>query len=292
LKICRFNNNRLGVVSGEEVIDVTAALDILPARHYPFPAHDLLVENLAQLMIAAETLVPHGIRHRLNDVKLLSPIANPGKIIAAPVNYAKHLQEVLADPNLHYQNRIDHIQRAGLFLKSNSSLSGPTAGVPITLPSRRTDHEVELVVVIGRQAKNVNANDAQKYIAGYCVGLDMTIRGPEERSLRKSPDSYTVLGPWLTSADEVAHPNNLGLELKVNGRSKQNSNTRDLILNVEALIAFASSFYTLYPGDLIFTGTPEGVGEIVPGDEIEAFIEKLGSIKTRVLPALNDQGAT
>src|SRR5207302_2075817 len=105
-----------------------------------------------------------------------------------------------------------------------------------------------------------------EHVAGYCIGFDITVRGPEERSLRKSIDGYTVLGPWLVTADEVKDPAALDLELKVNGETRQRANTRDLIIPIPELIAFASSFYTLMPGDVLLTGTPEGVGPIGPGD--------------------------
>ncbi|HET9642729.1 MAG TPA: fumarylacetoacetate hydrolase family protein [Burkholderiaceae bacterium] len=158
------------------------------------------------------------------------------------------------------------MQRAGLFLKATSSLVGPGEGVPVILPDRRMDHEVELAAVIGREAKNVSAAQALQYVAGYTIGLDITIRGPEERSMRKSPDGYSVLGPWFVTADELPDPGALELELSVSGQRRQHSSTRDLIIDVAGLIEFASRFYTLHPGDVIYTGTAEGVGPIKPGD--------------------------
>jgi len=122
-------------------------------------------------------------------------------------------------------------------------------------------------------------------VAGYSIGLDITIRGTEDRSFRKSPDSYTVLGPWLVTPDEVLEPGNLGLEIAVNGETRQKSNTKYMILGVPELIEMASSFYTLHPGDIISTGTPEGVSPIVPGDTIVATIEKIGSMEVKVRAA-------
>src|SRR5205807_2723371 len=136
------------------------------------------------------------------QARLLSPVPNPGKIIAAPVNYKKHLEEALADKGIHHGNLVSEIHKAGMFLKASSSLVGPGEGVKLVHLERRNDHEVELAVVIGKKARNVSASEAPSCIAGYCIGLDMTIRGPEERSLRKSPDSYCVLGPWLTTPEE------------------------------------------------------------------------------------------
>ena len=282
MKICRFNDNRLGVIDGQDVIDVTPAFDAIPRYGYPLPAFDPLIANIDKVMQRIATLHERSPRLQLADVRLLSPVANPGKVIAAPVNYQKHLEEVLADSNLHHDVKINHIQKAGLFLKAGSSVVGAGQGVRLRKLDRRNDHEVELAVVIGREADNVTRSEALRYVAGYCVGLDITIRGPEERSLRKSPDTYTVLGPWLTTADEVGNPGGLDLQLFVNGECRQKSNTSDLILGVPELIEFASSFYTLQPGDVILTGTPEGVSPIQPGDQVRATIQGIGTMEVRV----------
>jgi 2-keto-4-pentenoate hydratase/2-oxohepta-3-ene-1,7-dioic acid hydratase in catechol pathway len=141
---------------------------------------------------------------------------------------------------------------------------------------------VELALVIGKEASYVRREEALEYVAGYCIGLDITIRGPEERSLRKSPETYSVLGPWLVTADEIDDPGDLNVHIAVNGQVRQQSNTRDLILGVPELIEYASSFYTLFPGDVIFTGTPEGVGPLHPGDMISAGIERIGTMEVAV----------
>jgi len=128
----------------------------------------------------------------------------------------------------------------------------------------------------------VSREEALGYVAGYTVGLDMTVRGTEARSFRKSIDTYTVIGPWFVTADEIAEPGNLSLELTVNGELRQRSNTSHLIFDVPRLIEYASSFYTLYPGDLIMTGTPEGVGPVRAGDTINATVAGIGSITVAV----------
>jgi 2-keto-4-pentenoate hydratase/2-oxohepta-3-ene-1,7-dioic acid hydratase in catechol pathway len=218
----------------------------------------------------------------LDKVKLLSPVANPGKIIAAPVNYKKHLEEALADKGIHHGNLVQEIHKVGMFLKATSAVVGAGEGVKLVHTDRRNDHEVELALVIGRTAKNVAAAKALDHIAGYCIGLDMTIRGPEERSLRKSPDSYCVLGPWLVTRDEVPDPGQLSVKIAVNGAVKQDAHTSDLILSVAELIEWGSSFYTLYPGDVILTGTPQGVGPVKPGDVMLATVERIGSMRVQV----------
>jgi 2-keto-4-pentenoate hydratase/2-oxohepta-3-ene-1,7-dioic acid hydratase in catechol pathway len=198
------------------------------------------------------------------------------------VNYQKHLDEARTDAGIHHNKEVAVIHRAGVFLKATSSLVGPGEGIALRKLDRRTDHEVELAFVIGKPAHNVSSKDALSFIAGYAICLDITVRGSEERSLRKSIDSYTVLGPCLVTADEIPDPGRLDLKISVNGEVRQSSNTRNLIMNIPDLIEFASSFYTLQPGDIVTTGTPEGVSPLSPGDLIVASIEKIGTMEVRV----------
>jgi 2-keto-4-pentenoate hydratase/2-oxohepta-3-ene-1,7-dioic acid hydratase in catechol pathway len=284
MRFCRFGDGKLGLVEGSEIKDVTAALDVLPAYRYPFPTYDLLIANLDKVMERARAVAPDAPVIPAGDRKFLSPVANPSKVIGAPVNYQKHLDEVKGDAQIH-QNNPQHmavIHKTGLFLKASSSLVGPAEGIRLRKLDRRNDHEVELAVIIGKRANNVSRADALKYVAGYAIGLDITIRGPEERSLRKSADSYAVLGPWMVTADEITNPGDLNLKIAVNGEERQNSNTKYMILGVPELIEFGSAFYTLNPGDVIMTGTPEGVSPIEPGDHIAATIEKIGTMEVAV----------
>ena len=279
MKICRYDDNRLGVVRDGMVYDVTPALKKLPAVAYPLPGHDPLIAALPKLR---KYLVAKGKGKPVSKVKLLSPVANPGKIIAAPVNYKKHLEEALADKGIHHGNLVQEIHKAGIFLKATSALVGPGEGVKLVHTDRRNDHEVELAVVIGKKAKNVKADKAMDFVAGYAIGLDMTIRGPEDRSLRKSPDSYCVLGPWLVTKDEIKDPGNLSVKITVNGEVKQDAHTSDLLLSVAQLIEWGSSFYTLHPGDVLLTGTPQGVGPVKPGDVMVASVQGVGSMRVAV----------
>lgn len=282
MRLCRFGDGRLGVVEGSTVRDVTAALSVLPNCQYPFPSHDALIANLPAVCDRVAQIAADSPDLPLAGLHLQSPIANPGKIVAAPVNYQKHLEEARQDAGIHHSNAIAGIHTAGLFLKATSSLVGPGDGIALRKLDRRTDHEVELAFVIGKRASHVSRDEALSYVAGYSIGLDITIRGPEERSLRKSPDSYSVLGPWLVTADEIPNPGELDLQIAVNGEQRQKSNTRHLILGVAELIEFASAFYTLHPGDVVFTGTPEGVSPIEPGDTIVATIERIGTMEVHV----------
>jgi len=287
MRLCRFGEGRLGVVDGESVRDVTAALDVLPAYRYPLPGHDVLIAHLDHVTARVRAIAAQSPSMPLAGLTLLSPVANPGKIVAAPVNYNKHLDEVRGDAALHHNNpgHTLTIHNAGVFLKATSSLVGAGQGVEVRRGDRRTDHEVELAFVIGRTASRVSAADALQYVAGYAIGLDITIRGSEDRSFRKSADTYTVLGPWLVTADEIPDPGVLDLQLELNGELRQKSNTSYLILGVAQLIELASSFYTLYPGDIVLTGTPEGVSPIEPGDRVVATIDRIGTMEVAVRAA-------
>ncbi len=300
MRFCRFGDERLGLVEGTIVRDVTAALDVLPRFSYPLPQHDVFIANLDAVAARARALAKDAPALSLDSLTLLSPVANPGKIIAAPVNYQKHLNEVRDNPQLHGNNpgHTFTIQSAGLFLKATSSLVGAGEGIVVRCAKRRTDHEVELAVVIGKTASRVRRDEALSYVAGYSIGLDISIRGSEDRSFRKSPDSYSVLGPWLVTADEIPDPGSLDLQITVNDQLRQQSNTKYMILGVPELIEMASAFYTLQPGDLLFTGTPEGVSPIEAGDRMVATIDRIGTMTvvaradtTRPAPAMAAAGA-
>jgi len=282
MRICWFNDARLGVVEGDVVFDVSAALQSLPAPSYPNRSGDLVIAHLDTLRTAIDDVLPAASRHALEEVRLLSPVANPGKIIGVPVNYQKHVEEAAADVATFTNRQTGSVLEQGLFLKANSSLIGCSQAVHITMPERLTHHEIELGIVIGRTAKNVSEADALSYIAGYAIALDMTVRGAEDRSLRKSLDTYSVLGPWLVTADEIADPQKLDLRLQVNGQDRQVANTSEMILYIAEQIAWASRFYTLEPGDIIMTGTCEGVGPVVAGDVMHAEIESVGSMTVSV----------
>jgi 2-keto-4-pentenoate hydratase/2-oxohepta-3-ene-1,7-dioic acid hydratase in catechol pathway len=278
MRICRFNSDRIGLIEGSSVVDVTESLDLTP--RWPLPPGDWLAPQLMALegraLASSQPAIP------LSDITLDSPIANPGKIIGAPINYKAHIEEANADRQIHHGKTFTSLDEFGLFLKAGSSLIGPSQPVLPRFRERRTDHEVELAVVIGRTANRVSREDALSFVLGYSVGLDITVRGKEFPGFRKSPDTYSVLGPWLVTADEIPDPNLLDLSLSVNGEIRQRSNTRLMIFDVARLIEYASSFYTLYAGDVIMTGTPEGVGPIQPGDELVAEIERIGQLRVRI----------
>jgi 2,4-diketo-3-deoxy-L-fuconate hydrolase len=211
--------------------------------------------------------------------------------MAAPANYRLHVELDTKDPTIdagvHRAQLIDMeapTEKLGLFLKAQSSLVGPSEGVLVPAGTR-VDHEVELAVIIGRQGRNIGQHDALGHVAGYCIGLDMTVRGVADRSFRKSRDSFTVLGPWLVTADEIENPDNLQISLKVNSDRRQHSSTAAMTVGIERMIELASANYTLHPGDVLLTGTPEGVGPVVAGDVIVAHCDGIGEMNVSVQSA-------
>lgn len=299
MKICRFDGDRLGVVEGNTVFDVSAALAALPPLRWPVPSGDVLVAHLPMLIDAIERCRASARPHDLSSVHLQSPITTPSKVMAVPANYRRHVELDTRDPGVDqgvHRKALEGVERPvdtyGLFLKATSAITGPDEGVQVVLPERRTDHEVELAVVIGRRARAVSRQRAMEYVAGYCIGLDMTVRGAEDRSFRKSPDSYAVLGPWLVTADEIPDPHSLDLSLWVNGERRQHSTTGAMTVDIPDLIVAASAMYTLHPGDVIMTGTPEGVGPVHPGDELLAVCDRIGEMRLRVRSSTPGAAAT
>ncbi len=277
MRIAVYDNNRVGLVRNETLVDVS---DIVSARDGEWPPvfllraiadFDRLRPRLTEALRSREGLP-------LDRVQLRAPVVFPSKVIAAPVNYRLHIEEMRSQ----VKNELHAIEKYGLFLKAPSSVVGPDATVELPFADRRTDHEVELGVVIGKTARNVAAVDAMNYVFGYTGVMDITVRGDEDRSTRKSFDSFTPVGPVLVTADEIPDPHALQLQLWVNGERRQNGNTRDMIWNVPRLIEYASHVMTLYPGDLFSTGTPDGVGPLKAGDQVTIDVERIGRMSVKV----------
>lgn len=270
---------RLVVVTGDRLVDVTDALG-LAAGPGVGPGGPLLAllqrgraaEELAALDLAALPSLP------ADGARLAAPIARPGTVIGAPVNYVDHQVE------MHEQRTIADY---GVFLKASTSVIGP--GEDIRLPYRdvRTDQEGELGVVIGRTALRVPAERALDHVFGYVPLLDITVRSGEDRSTRKSFDTFTPTGPWVTTADEVGDPGDLRLRCWVGDELRQDVSTREMIFDVAHLVAYASHVMTLRPGDVIASGTPAGVGPIAAGQRVAVEIERLGRLEVGV----TDEGA-
>jgi 2-keto-4-pentenoate hydratase/2-oxohepta-3-ene-1,7-dioic acid hydratase in catechol pathway len=282
MKLCRFNDDRLGVVRANMVHDVTEAQSAVRAAAPYAMKGDAVIAALPGWRARLEEMATKAPGTPISAVKLLAPVARPTKLVAAPTNYTAHIEEMAARAASQNIKPSPAIGTAGLFLKANSSLVGPSEGVAIRFPERRNEHEVELAIIFGKQGSDIPREKALDYVAGYCIGLDMTARGPEDRSFRKSIDSYSVLGPWMVTADEIPDPDNVALKIFVNGELKQDSNTSHLIYDCRKLIEWGSTFYTFYPGDVLFTGTPEGVSPVKPGDVMRAEIEPIGEMSVPV----------
>jgi 2,4-diketo-3-deoxy-L-fuconate hydrolase len=283
MRICWYNDNRLGLVKGDRVYDASKALEKLPKPTYPAArGGDPLVLHLARLRPEIEAAAM-GSGTPIAEVKFLSPVAAPSKVIGTPTNYADHIAEADKQRDVFTMKRPStNIDDQGLFLKANSCLIGAGEVVKLRFPQRRTDHEMELGVIIGKPASNIKLEDALNYVAGYCIALDMVVRGSQDRSMRKSVDTYGVAGPWMVTADEIADPQNLEFSLAVNGEIKQKSNTKNMIMDLKRQIQFGSEYYTLLPGDIIMTGTCSGVSQVKPGDVMHCEIEKIGAMDVRI----------
>src|SRR5947209_550140 len=285
MKLARFDDDRLGVVISDKVHDVSdVQAEIRKAARYDMKG-DAVIAALPTWRPRLEEAAKKAPGKPLSQVKLISPVARPSKTMAAPTNYKKHIEEKRPrndTPGEALQRQPPNIEKAGIFLKSNSSIVGPSEGIPIRFLDRINEHEIELVVIIGKQGTNIPKEKAKEYIAGYTLGLDMTCRGGEDRSFRKSIDGYSVLGPWFVTADEIPNPDDVKITLTNNGELKQTAETKDLIYNVGRLIEFASSFYTLYPGDVYYTGTPQGVSPVKPGDVLRGECDQVGAFEVKV----------
>ena len=281
MKICRFDDDRLGLVIGDEVADITRALDAAPGERWPQPPGDFLIRYWARIETRIATVLPDARRHRLDAVALKSPIANPSKIIGIARN-RKGLADEKIDPGVHSGGGRQDSDPIQMFIKANSAIAGPADGVTLRFLDRRNDPEAELTIIIGREGTRIGEADAMEHVFGYCIGLDMTLRGKESPSSRKSIDSYAVLGPWIVTRDELPDPDNVATLFELNGRVIQKSSTRDLAFNVRQIIAHASRFYTLYPGDVIMAGTPVGFEPVRPGDIMVATFEGIGRMEVAV----------
>ena len=264
--------SRVGVVCRDGTIsDVTG---LIPAgSDHRHGAMRQIIESYGEISSHLVDLESRGGGQRLGSITLSPPVTDPSKIVAAPVNYLDHMEEM---------HQLSHIDSLGVFLKAPSSLIGHGGIVHLPYNNRRFDQEGELCFVVGRTARNVKVEEADDYIFGYSVLLDITMRGGEERSTRKSFDTFTPMGPWIVTADEVASVDDLELRCWVNGELRQNARVSELIWGVPELLAYASSVMTLYPGDVISTGTPKGVGPIGDGDEIVAEVSQVGRLSVTV----------
>ncbi|MGO1543420.1 MAG: fumarylacetoacetate hydrolase family protein [Gulosibacter sp.] len=266
---------RVGRVDGDTITDLTDLVG------------DSLRAVLSDLSERAEEIKAHeGETFALADVTLEAPIDTPQKYLAIGMNYAEHAKEAAADGIPTPKNQF-------WFNKQVSCINAPNGDVVRPAVSDKLDYEAELGVVIGKECKNVTRENAASVIAGYLVTNDFSVRDwLQKRSptftLGKSFDTHGPIGPWLTTADEIADPHNLRIRLSVNGEERQNDLTNDMIYDIFDQIEELSTVMTLNPGDIIATGTPKGIGApkgqfLAPGDVVETEIEGLGTLRNTVV---------
>jgi 2-keto-4-pentenoate hydratase/2-oxohepta-3-ene-1,7-dioic acid hydratase in catechol pathway len=280
MRICRFDNDRLGVVDGEEIIDVSSALEALEPVRWPFPPGDPLISGWDAVRPLIEERIAGGVRVPLSGARLKSPVANPGKIVGIARN-RRDLDRETTSLGAGSQTRQDG-DPVHMFIKANSALAGPSDGIALRFTDRRNDPEAELTIVIGKGGTDIPREAAFEHVFGYCIGLDVSLRGPESPSSRKSIDSYAVLGPWIVTRDELPDPDNVDNTLMVNDRLMHEANTRDFAFDVATVLAHVSSFYTLHPGDVIMAGTPAISEPVKDGDIIRASFEGIGEMTVAV----------
>lgn len=263
----RGGSPRVGIVREDRIVDAGFDGTMIDA-----------INGWDELRAGFEALAGDGVA--LADASLRAPVLRPGKIFAIGLNYADHIAE----------SKMETPQRQVWFTKAQTSINGPYDPVLIAKNTMTADYEVELVAVIGKRGKHIDAADAADHVFGYCVGNDVTERmwqhATPQWSLGKSFDTHAPIGPWITTADEIADPHALGLRCFVNGEKRQDSNTQHLVFDLWQQIEHLSAAMTLEPGDLIFTGTPGGIGAAMDprqflkaGDVVRCEIEELGHIE-------------
>ncbi len=265
---------RLGAVIGDRIVPINDAAPRLPGDMIgliaAWPTAEAEVRRIAE---AGRGALP------LDQVRLLAPIRRPGKIMAIGLNYADHIAE----------SNMGAPEHQIWFSKASTAANGPYDAIQVPRVSQALDYEAELVAVVGKGGRHIAAADAAGAVFGYCCGNDATERAWQHRTsqwvLGKSFDTHAPFGPWITTADEVADPHALSIRCLVNGEVRQDSNTRHLVFNVWDQIEHLSQAMTLEPGDLIFTGTPGGIGAAMnprrflkDGDRVRVEIEGLGAL--------------
>ena len=278
MKLVRLNylgKSSLGVLQGDEVLGISSFSTMI----------SLIEAGETGLQRVCEEAGNPAYTYELSDVRLLAPLERPGKYLAIGMNYAKHLEE--AD-----KLGVARAKHQTWFNKQVTCISGPYDAIEPGV-TEKLDYEVELAAVIGKRAKHVDAADAREYVFGYTVANDVSARDWQFHTptftMGKSFDTHGPIGPYIMTADEVPDPHSLDLRCYVNGELRQSNNTANMIHNLWEQIAYLTTAFTLEPGDLIATGTPEGVGVgmepqrfLQPGDVVRCEIDGVGAIENRV----------
>lgn len=292
MKLALFDDWRPCVVLPEEgaVVDVTP---VLPWQHDPDPVGNgswiRLCRDFRVLQPRLLDMAATGARLPLNEVRLRPAALNPTKIIACASNYSAHVAEMRTVMPEQTAGAGRWLLDFDVFLKAPSSLCGPGDSVlipaDVTGSNAAVHHESELTIVIGTGGRDIPESQTLNHVLGYLPGIDVTVRGPGDRSRRKSYDTFTPIGAWLTTTDEIADPHDIDIRLTVRGELRQSVNTSMMIMKIPQIVALASRIMRLEPGDLIMTGAPAGVGPIRPGDVMEISMSGLGRMRIPVREA-------
>ena len=291
MRICHYNDNQAGAVVGDRVHPLGDTL--IQAGHLR-PGYTMLdvVERLANdsaAMKCARFALQSVSSVPLASVRLLAPLLNPPAIWAAAANYKAHQAEMRGKMDSYDRAEFSKDElMAEFFLKPAASIVGP--GGPVALPgvSREVDFECELCAVIGRTARRVSEDAALEHVFGYTILWDFSQRDPwgkgrnNTRNIRKGFDTFTGLGPWIVTRDEIADPQDLAIRVEQNGRPVMSAHTGDMICTLREHIRFLSAVTTLAPGALVSTGTPAGVARLAAGDRLKGGIEGIGEMEIAV----------
>ncbi|MBP7335706.1 fumarylacetoacetate hydrolase family protein [Niveispirillum sp.] len=282
MRLVRFDNMgtpRLGVLRGDAIVPLDSLASRFPTMLSVIAAGEEALDAIRSVAASGVATVP------LNEARLLAPIERPEKFLAIGMNYRRHIEEAKRLGAPVPTNQF-------WFNKQTSCITGPYDDVD-TGVSQAVDYEVELGLVIGKTAKHVSVEDARNHVFGYLVCNDVSARDWQAHAptftVGKSFDTHGPIGPWIVTADEIPDPHGLGLRCYVNGELRQDSNTSELVYNVWEQIAYLSTAFTLNPGDLLATGTPNGVGVAMTpprflqaGDVVRCEVDCIGIIENRI----------
>jgi 2-keto-4-pentenoate hydratase/2-oxohepta-3-ene-1,7-dioic acid hydratase in catechol pathway len=291
MKICHYNRNEAGVVAGDKVYPIG---DALVKAKYVRDGYTMLEVITALANEAGALDIARGAEKSvaplpLASVKLLAPITNPPSLWAAAANYRAHQAEMKIKMGSGDRTELSKDElMAEFFLKPTSSIIGPGDTVVLPKVSKDVDFECELCAVIGKKARKVTEDRALDYVFGYTICWDLSQRDPwgrgrhNTRNIRKGFDTFSALGPWIVTKDEIDEPQNLSINVEQNGKPAMTAHTSDMICGIREHIRFLTSCLTLRPGDLITTGTPAGVKKLADGDHLKGTIEKIGAMELNV----------
>ncbi len=291
MKLCQYDEHQAGAVRGERVFPVGAALVAAGHLRQGYSMQEVVeaLANRPDAMQCAREALGKKESFPLGSVTLLAPIENPPSIWAAAANYKAHAAEMLAASGGPDRSRLgkDDLM-AEFFLKPSSSIIGPGGTILLPKISKDVDYEAELCAVIGTRARRVSEAQALDHVFGYTICWDISQRDPwgrgrqNTRNIRKGFDTFTALGPWIVTRDELPEPQDVRIEVELNGRPAMTAHTSDMICGLRDHIRFLSHVLTLRPGDLITTGTPAGVAKLAPGDKLRGRIERIGEMTLNV----------